>query len=240
MKRPQITGIIMALVSVCMATAVYAGYQPKDYSITAETKGFPGAKANMTARIAAAPELVWQATLNSNTHAGKYPKIKQSFCVTDEQAQDAKAKKLRNGATVLRLYGKAKCNAPDLREVGKAWDYNLYQLLDYPFPLADRWMITKTHNDETRKGQQIYEQTGKLIYGRQDIYEFTIKISPHPNNKKHSKFDFYVWTDPGGFIADWMIQEATKYIAPEFMRVLEIEAQKLVGGGKTSSPEPEK
>ena len=90
-------------------------------------------------------------------------------------------------------------------------------------------MITRIINDESQIKKKSYKQTGQLIYGRQDIYEFTITVSPYPEHPGQAKFDFYVWTDPGGFIADWMIREATELIAPEYMRILEEESQKRAG-----------
>ncbi len=226
MKLSSLYALLGAAIIMALPNLSQAKYQPKDYAIKAETQGFPGAKATMQARIAASPEAVWRAIIDANNHAGKYPKIKRSYCVPESVAVGAKKKRLSNGATVDRLYKKDKCVASTLRQEGQKWGMHLFQELDYPFPLSDRWMITTITNDETQKGQKKYTQTGKLYYGRQDIYEFTIKVSPHPKNPSHAKFDFFVWTDPGGLIMDWMIEQATKYIAPEFMRVLEVESKK--------------
>jgi hypothetical protein len=213
-------------------------YVPPEFEIEIETEGVPGGKANLSVRLQAPPDQIWATILDANNHADTYPRLKRSFCISEENVIDAKKKGLRNGATVERRYKKEMCNPQDMSQPGKEWDYHLFQEIDYPFPLTDRWMLTKVVNDETESKKGIYKQKGELIYGRQDVYEFALEAHPHPKYPDQTYFTMFIWSDPGGFIADWMIKEATKYIAPRFMEILDRESQKRAGL-PLSSPEEE-
>lgn len=237
LKKSVVQLLLSALFIVLAAPAAVAGhYTTPEFQISIVTKGFPGGKANLSTRLQAPPDMVWAAILDANKHANVYPRIARSFCMNEANTLDAKKKGLRNGATVSRLYKKQKCNPPDMEQAGNVWDYYLFQEIDYPFPLSDRWMITKAENDETESAKGIYKQQGKLIYGRQDIYEFALEARPHPKYPNQTYFTMYIWSDPGGFLPDWMVKKATEYIAPRFMEILEREAQKRAGL-PLSSPE---
>ena len=214
MKQLFLQLLIGSMFMAVATTAIEAkaNYVPPEFQITIETKGFPGGKANLSSRIQAPPDMVWAAILDANHHADVYPRITRSFCMTEASVTDTQKKGLRNGATVDRLYKKGKCNPPDMRKAGEVWSYSLFQEIDYPFPLSDRWMITNAENDETQSAQGIFKQKGQLIYGRQDIYEFSLEASPHPKYPGQTYFKMYIWSDPGGFIPDWMIKQATKFI----------------------------
>ncbi len=223
--------LVCLTLAVTVAVSAYAkeDYKPKDFSIEVKTKGFPGARANVTARLDAPVEAIWKAVLDANTHGGKYPRMVASFCMSEADVMQAKKDGLRNGRTVQRRYAGKKCKPIEARAEGKQWDYHVYQQFDYPFPLSDRWIMAKAMNDETKLAQGKVTQTGKLIFGRQPTYEFKLTLSKAPGHPKQTKLDLYIWTDPGGIIADWMIKEATKYVAPKFMQVLEREGKKWMG-----------
>ncbi len=201
-------------------------YEPKDFEMEIQTKGIQGAKAKLTARLDAPVEAVWNAILDSNNHAGKYPRLKRSFCMSESDVAESKKKGLRNGNTVDRHYRKKKCQPAEMRQKGQVWNYHIYQEFDYPFPLADRWIMAKAHNDESGLKKKRVRQKGELIYGRQDIYEFELSLSPAPKHPNQTILEMTVWTDPGGLIADWMIEQATKYVAPDWMEALEREGQR--------------
>ena len=148
-----------------------------------------------------------------------------------EDIQEAKKKGLRNGATVERRYKKKRCEPLNMRQPGMLWTYHLFQEFDYPFPLSNRLTMTKAVNDESQlKTQGIIKQKGALIYGTQDVYEFALTLTRHPQFPEQSKLDLFVWSDPGGIIAGWMVEEATKYIAPKYIEIMEQEAQKRARG----------
>jgi len=206
-----------------------ADYKPKEFSIETSAKGFPGAKANIKARLNVPPEEVWITILDVNNHDKYYPRMKRSFCISSQDAQEAKRIKLLNGATVNKRYKEKRCDPYASRKRGETWTYFYFQEIDYPFPLADRWIISEVINDESKAALGIFHQKGQLLYGRQDIYEFELTFKPHPKNPKETQFEMYLWTDPGGFIADWMIKEAAEYIAPKYLEVMEIKTQERMG-----------
>jgi hypothetical protein len=214
---------------LCLASIPFASYAddyiPKDFKIEIETKGFEGAKANLTARLDAPMDAVWRAVLDSNNLADKYPRINRSFCMSKEDAQESKKDGLRNGATVERRYKKRMCEPAQMRQIGEVWTYCIFQEFDYPFPLADRWIIATATNNEKDLKKGMVAQTGKLIYGRQDIFEFRLALSKYPQYPNQTKLDIYVWSDPGGIIADWMVKKATETIAPKFVEILEREGR---------------
>lgn len=212
-------------------------YVPKDFSIEFKTKGFPGAKAHMSARLDAPVEAVWEAILDTNKHAKLYPRMKRSFCITEEHVLASKQDGLRNGATVKHRYAKKKCDPHVMRKPGEVWSYHIFQEFDYPFPVSDRWIMAETINDESNFKKGVASQKGLLIYGRQKIYEFELTVESHPKYPGQTRLGLFIWTDPGGFIADWMIREATEIVAPKFMEVLEQQGR-LKARGETADHRP--
>jgi hypothetical protein len=228
--------ILFTLLSFPIISHAY-DYVPKDFEMDVDTKGFDGAKANVSARLDAPLLAVWSAVLDTNNHGGKYPRMKRSFCMSEEDVRESKKKGLRNGATVERKYKKKMCEPSKMRREGEIWTYYIFQEFDYPFPLTDRWVMAEGVNDETELNEGRVSQTGRLIYGRQDIFEFKLALSSHPKYPEQTRLDLYIWSDPGGIIAGWMVKEATKYVAPRFMEILEHEGRKWVGGYPTDEEE---
>lgn len=210
-------------------------YELKDFSITVKTQGFPGAKAYIVARLDAPVEGVWQAILDSNNHAGVYPRMKRSFCLEKEHVEESKQDKLRNGATIERRYHKKRCEPSAMRKRGSIWLYHLFQELDYPFPLSDRWMMMETSNDETGIHKGTYKQHGKLLYGRQEIYEFSLIAQSHPKYANQTQLTVHIWTDPGGIIMDWMVKEAAEIIAPKYIEITEKKGREFAGLDKPAN-----
>ncbi len=194
---------------------------PNDVAIQIQTKGISGARATMTAWIHTSPEATWQTLIDFNDQGKKYPRLERSFCLQAADAKDVKRQKLRNGFTVEKNYKKNRCDPHELRTEGKKWQLHLFQEFDYPFPLANRWIVAEVNLDETKKRQNRYHMSGRLLYGHQKIYEVDLFVKPHPKNKGETFFEMRVWIDPGGIIMDWMLKEATEYVAPKYMEVLE-------------------
>lgn len=197
-----------------------------DIEIKINTKDIPGARAKMTALIHAPSDKTWLAVLDFNNQAGKYPRLKRSFCIQAADTKEAQKQGLRNGFTVWKQYSSRACDPYAERKTGKKWSIYIFQEFDYPFPISDRWVIAKMNADESGMGQGVFRQRGILVYGHQKVYEVSFVLKPHPKSPKETFFEMDVWIDPGGVIMDWMVKEAAEYIAPRYMEILEQEARK--------------
>ncbi len=211
--------LISISITLCLPRDTRA--EPLDFKVTTIAKGVPGVQANITARFDIPIEYVFQEILDVNSHAAGYPNIKRSFCISEENALIAKQKKLRNGATVKRLFYKKRCHPNELRIPGETWHYYWYQEFDYPFPLSDRWVISKVTVTEELGKKKRFELKGDLVYGRQSVYEFRLVLRPYSKIAHHTKTDLFVWTDPGGIIPDVLLVKGTRGGAHHYMKAFE-------------------
>jgi len=194
---------------------------PPEYQATITADGFPGVKTDIHARFRAPLEEVITEILDIESHVGRYPKMERSFCLTEEQAQQAKKLGLRNAATVQRLFYKHRCHPLNERKPGQDWSFYWFQEFDYPFPLTNRWVISRVCVQEDNNPEKRFELDSHLVYGRQDIYNFRLRLRSYPKIANQTQAELFVWTDPGGFIPDSLLKKATKGASKQYMRVME-------------------
>ncbi len=192
---------------------------PPEFKVHATTKEVRGVQVFMSARFRTPLKWAIEETLDVESHVGRYPSMKRSFCLTEEQVDLAKRKGLRNAVTIKRLFYKERCNPRELREPGKTWHFYWFQEIDYPFPLTNRWVIS--HVTVREMGKKKFELTSHLVYGRQSIYELRLKFAPHKEQPGQTYVEFFVWTDPGGFIPDILLKGAAKDASRRYMRAME-------------------
>lgn len=192
--------------------------------IEIETKNIQGAIAHIDATLQAKPENVWRALIDVNHHASIYPRIEKSFCLKKEATKTLNAQMSSKSRKDIAYNASNQCDPHKLR--ANQWKMILYQEIDYPFPLKDRWVVSLANHTEN-KAQQTYTQKGKAFVSNQNIHEFEFLIEPSKSVANQTHFKATLKSDPGGFIMSWMIKLASKKVLPEFVTLLEKEAQKL-------------
>jgi hypothetical protein len=191
-------------------------YQPKG-----------GVWAKMVGVVQAPPEVVWDLFLQANKwKTYRIPHLTDSRAV-DEQIAKASATidhaedivKALNGRVVDPMTGRKK---------GGIWVNYTYQYYDLPWPVANKWMVVKTKNDESRATEHRYRGEWTKSGGNVKTVDGYIVIEPF-DVPEVALMTYYATSDPGSAVPKFLLKWGLKKSMPATIEAIRREALKISG-----------
>lgn len=216
--------------ALCGGTQSDLDHQLAAGEIIVSTKEVPGKSlqcAEMVGVIDAPPEIVWQVITDVNHAKNFMPRILNSMAVAPEKIPVI----LRSGATraeeVEQLLGPIPADPDNYRIPGGTYIVYSYSKVDLPWPLNDRWHITKGLRDETRAAQHYYHNSWSLVAGnlRENAGEWILE----PFGSAKTKATYRLCTDPGGGIPQFLVTRGSHSTMPHIMKAVRERAAELLG-----------
>jgi len=165
--------------------------------------------------IDAPPEIVWQVITDVNNYKDFMPRTLKSMAVRPERLKGILEKKPVTPKEVEALLDPAPPDPASYRVPARKYLIYLYSLLDFPWPISNRWYIIKILQDETLCARHIYKSNWSLEIGnlRENCGEWLLE--PFGNNK--TKVTYRLLTDPGGHLPNFLTQKGTAMTMPQII-----------------------
>jgi len=166
--------------------------------------------------VAAPPHLVWQVITDVDHFRDFMPRTLKSQSVPPERLRLVLAQKPQQAAQVEAILGSAPA-APPPRAGGK-YEVYLYSLLDFPWPLAQRWYIIKLIQDETQAAAHRYVSTWTLEIGnlRENRGEWRLE----PFGDRHTRVTYRLFSDPGCAVPPLLLKRGTLVTLPQIIEAV--------------------
>ena len=173
--------------------------------------------------LKASPEAIWKTLIRFNDYADFMPRITESFFITPEGIEALKKSKTKNAQKIKKIAQKFKTMYP--RKKGKTWNAYVFMVLNTPFPVANRWYILHTVNDETKAQEQKYKRCWKLVIGNIDNAQgcWYLEPTPQPSNTLARYQDS---VNPGGHVPQWAAKMGATRTVPKMFKNLEKEVRR--------------
>ena len=175
-------------------------------------------RGTVIATINAPPEIVWQVITDNNRFREFMPKTLESMLVSPEKLREVLRKAPRTREEVEKLLGKDPPDLSRFRSVGGLYVVYFYSLLDFPWPVSDKWYIIKIQRDETRASKNIYSERWDLEIGNLAANNGYWLLEPYGEGM--TKVTYQLLTDPGGNIPKSFIEMGTKVTMPDIIRAV--------------------
>jgi hypothetical protein len=182
-------------------------------------------RGTVIAAINAPPEIVWQVITDNNHFREFMPKTLESMLVSPEKLKEVLQKAPRTREEVEKLLGKDLPHLSQYRSAGDHYVVYFYSLLDFPWPVSDKWYIIKIQRDETRASENIYSERWDLEIGNLAANNGYWLLEPY--GKGITKVTYQLLTDPGGNIPKSFIEIGTKVTMPDIIRAVRERAFKI-------------
>lgn len=193
-------------------------------------KGTDVKRGTVIAAINAPPETVWQVITDNNHFREFMPKTLESMIVSPEKLKEVLRKAPRRSEEVEKLLGKDPPNLSQYRAAGGHYGVYFYSLLDFPWPVSNKWYIIKIQRDETRASEHIYSERWDLEIGNIAANKGYWLLEPYGEGM--TKVTYQLLTDPGGHIPKSFIEMGTKVTMPDIIRAVRERAIKISEKGK--------
>jgi hypothetical protein len=172
-------------------------------------------QAEVTGMVDASPERVWEVITDINYFQNFMPKTLKSRAVTVEKLQEVLKAGCNEAKEVEALIGPVPPHPSIYRIPGQKYVLYLYSLLDFPWPLCNRWYIVKIINDETQAAQHIYTSSWTLEIGNLRENRGEWRLSPFPSGQ--TLVAYRLFTDPGGSVPEFLVKQGTMMTLPQII-----------------------
>jgi len=165
--------------------------------------------------VDASPEKVWEVITDINYFQNFMPRTLKSRAVTPETLQAILKIKPTEAPIAEALLDPVPPHPALYRVPGQKYDVYLYSLLDFPFPLCNRWYILKITNDETQAGGHIYTSSWTMEIGNLRENRGEWRLIPFADGQ--TQVTYRLFTDPGGCLPDFLVKQGTKATLPQII-----------------------
>jgi Polyketide cyclase / dehydrase and lipid transport len=190
-----------------------------------DVEGTPIKKGTVTGVINVPPETVWQVITDNNNFKKFMPQTLDSLIVTKEQVAKILKKNPKKRSQIERLLNNTVSHPLPYQSPGKKWVVYFYSLLDFPWPISNRWYIIKINRDETRASENIYFDSWDLEIGNLKMNQGFWLLEPF--GQGGTKTTYQLLIDPGGHIPKFFIDIGTKVTMPGVIRAVREQAYKI-------------
>ena len=175
--------------------------------------------------IDAPPEIVWQVITDVNNYKDFMPRTLKSMAVRPEKLKGILAQNPAAPPEVEALLDAAPPDPATYRVPGRKYSIYLYSLLDFPWPVSNRWYIIKILQDETLGASHIYKSSWSLEIGnlRENCGEWLLE----PFGKNKTKVTYRLLTDPGGHLPNFLTKKGTAVTMPQIISAVRRRAGNL-------------
>lgn len=175
--------------------------------------------------VDAPPNIVWKVIGDNNNFKNFMPHTLESIVVDKDLMPIILEKKPKNEREVEEIVGLAV--DPKIYHVkGGKYSVYFYTLLDFPWPISNKWYILKIDRDETRSTQGIYISSWDMVIGNLRTNKGSWFLEPYSEGR--TKVTYNLLTDPGGKIPDFFINMGTEVTMPDVIRAVRKRAKEIV------------
>jgi len=153
------------------------------------------------------------------------PQTLDSLIVTEEQVAKILKKNPKKHSQIKSLLNNKVSNLLPYQSPGKKGVVYFYSLLDFPWPISNRWYIIKINRDETRAAENIYFDSWDLEIGNLKMNQGFWLLEPF--GEGCTKTTYQLLIDPGGRIPKFFIDIGTKVTMPDVIRAVREQAHKI-------------
>ena len=179
-------------------------------------------KGTVTGVINVPPETVWQVITDNNNFKKFMPQTLDSLIVTKEKVAKILKKNPKKRSQIEKLLNKQVPHSLPPQPPGKKRVVYFYSLLDFPWPISNRWYIIKINRDETRAAEHIYFDSWNLEIGNLKMNQGFWLLEPF--GESCTKATYQLLIDPGGHIPKFFIDIGTKVTMPNVIRAVREQA----------------
>lgn len=187
-----------------------------------------GVWGTMEGVIEAPSELVWKLFLRTNDW--KYyrlPNLTDSRAVTEEIVErvgdNQKAK------AFYEALGDQVINPVRHRNPTGVWHSYTFQYYDLPWPLADKWMVVKNKNDETKGAGGVYKVEWDSVVGNVKTMSGSMILEPFEGDKERTRMEYHVLSNPGSKVPRFLIKWGVKSTMPAAIRAIRRVSEEAYG-----------
>lgn len=179
-------------------------------------------KGTVTGVINVPPETVWQVITDNNNFKKFMPQTLDSLIVAKEKVAKILKKNPKKHSQMKSLLNKKVSHPLPHRSPGKKGVVYFYSLLDFPWPISNRWYIIKINRDETRAAEHIYFDSWDMEIGNLKTNQGFWLLEPF--GEGCTKTTYQLLIDPGGHIPKFFIDIGTKVTMPNVIRAVREQA----------------
>jgi hypothetical protein len=186
-----------------------------------------GVWGKMEGVIQAQPEVVWKLFLNSNEWKNyRFPNMIDSRAATDAMVKEVGlSEKVED---FYRAIGNQAIDPFAERKKGAVWTNHTFQHYDLPWPVANRWMVVKNTNDETRVAEGVYRSEWAKAAGNVRTLDGSLSLEPFDGDKNRTLLVYQIKSDPGSHVPKFLLKWGVKKTMPAAIRIIRREAAKVV------------
>ena len=141
------------------------------------------------------------------------PRTLKSLVVTPEQLTEVLKTRPTNASQVECFLGQSPTTSQAYRLAGRHWMVYLYSLLDFPWPVHNRWYIIKISNNETQAASQRYFSSWSLKIGnlKENCGEWRLE----PFGDQKTLVTYQLVTDPEASLPAFLVKKGTAITLPQ-------------------------
>lgn len=187
-----------------------------------------GVWGRMEGVIEAPPELVWRLYIQAND----WKRYQLPTLIDSRGVSPGVLERVGTSQHVEDFYrvgGGEFVDPTKERRRGAKWLNRTFQYYNVPWPVADRWFILKSENDETRSPEGFYKAEFKKVAGNVRTLDGTITFEVFRGNPKRTLMVYEVKSDPGSFVPKFLVRWGVRKTMPEAIRTIRREAARVQG-----------
>ncbi len=187
-----------------------------------------GVWGKMAGVIQAPPDVVWRLFIHANDWK-QYgiPNMLDSRSVTAEIASAAAGSD--KVEEFYKVMGGRVIDTLTYQKPGGVWTDYTFQHYDLPWPVANRWMVVKNANDETRRGEGIFRCSWVKVAGNVRTIEGSLILKPFSDDRGRTLMEYNVRSDPGSSVPRFLVKWGVKKSMPAAIRAIRRAAARLTG-----------
>ncbi|MBW1972263.1 MAG: hypothetical protein JRI44_05455 [Deltaproteobacteria bacterium] len=194
-------------------------------SFSENVKGTKVKRGTVIGVINTPPEIVWQI-IKDNSHFKEFmPQTLESMIVSPETLKEILKKQLKKSEEIERLIRENSLKSSFYRSSKNKYTIYFYSLLDFPWPINNKWYIIKINRDETRAYAHIYRDSWDMVIGNLKTNQGFWFIEPY--GEKSTKVTYQLLTDPGGSIPKFFIDMGVKVTMPNVIKAVKKRALRI-------------
>lgn len=216
-KKLLILGLFLSYPFTSYASPIKISYQKGDSNRSSEM--------HAEGIIKGEPEQIWEAIVRINDWSRFMPRMPASHYVSEEGV--TAIQKARNQS--LRLLSKLAEQFKIDREPhrGGEWGGIVFQTVNIPFPVANRWFLLRYLNNESKIYKRHYEQCWSMIDGNVHSVRGCFRVKP--TEKRGETLLYYEEiSDLGGYVPEWVVKIGVRMTTPDVFLNLEREAARTL------------
>lgn len=169
-------------------------------------------------------EKVWEVLIDTNHWKNIYSTYTDSRTLDKNQFDLVSQKKPTHAKAFYELVGQQIFPSELNRKKGDIWTSYVFQRLNLPWPIADRWNVMKIKNDESKESRGQYHYAYKMSVGNLKALKGYWELLPIADKPGWTEFRGEYKTDPGiiypHFFAKTMFRATLRKDVESVIRIL--------------------